>query len=301
MVDGACVTDGYKGKEPAEIKKPFSANFEEKGLDDLDFDARLSNKCVALQMADNKFNDLSYTSASSLPWLRFLNLSSNALECFPSLDECPNLVVLDVSLNEFKEPPEAMTPHAKLQSLSLDGCSLTELYPCLSTSFPGLKILSAVDNEIEKMSDIECIKGLKKLEQLFIADNPIADKPKYVKECGALQPTLKRVDLEFLGAGKGAVSLADRSKELDLVKVALKQKDGVMDANADHSSCSCIEGNPCATADSCYATIGQLVELAMAGHDWKKNPMLSLGTRVNIWGKADEVAKAARQAKGIKD
>ena len=68
-------------------------------------------------MSENKFDCLNDTCVARLPWLRYLNLSSNALTAFPGLDIVPQLVVLDISLNELTDPPEAMWPHQKLQSL----------------------------------------------------------------------------------------------------------------------------------------------------------------------------------------
>jgi len=190
-----------------------------------------------------------------------------------------------------------MKPHAKLQSLSMDGCGLSSLDVTFTKALPSLKILSLVDNEIESSGCLKAISGMKKLEEIYVTDNEIEESSKHVKELASLQPNLKRVDLELLGTGPASQSLADRQKTMDLVAEAMKAKGGVMEANIDKATCSCVEGNPCAGSTNCFATVKQLLALGLA----EKHPGLDLSTLINISGKKEEVAAAARRVKGIRD
>jgi len=111
---------------------------------------------------------------------------------------------------------------------------------------------------------------------------------------------LKWVDLELTATGPGSVTFAERGKQLDVIKEALADKDGVFEHNEDKATCSCVEGNVCGTKNNCFATIRQLVDLGLAGTDFKKHN-LSMDTRVNIAGRREEVAAADRRCKGIAD
>ena len=193
-----------------------------------------------------------------------------------------------------------MRPHQKLQSLSMDGCGLSKFDPVLGKNLPQLAVLSLCDNEIADTASLKPIASLKKLQQLYVADNDLTEKPKFLKELMAFNGNIKRIDLELTATGPDSVSFVDRGKQLDLLKEALSSKDGIIDHNEDQATCSCVEGNVCASKNNCFATIRQLVELGLAGPDYKKSK-LSLDTRVNISGRQEEVAAAARRAKGIAD
>lgn len=116
--------------------------------------------------------------------------------------------------------------------------------------------------------------------------------PYYRRRCG----TLKKVDLIFMNEmSSGANTLSVRSAHLQSTRDNSSQS--VIDAQTDSSTCSCVEGNSCASNEHCYATVKQLIALGLA----KKDPAVDPNMRVNISGRKEEVAKAARRKKGIRD
>ncbi|CAD8168685.1 unnamed protein product [Paramecium octaurelia] len=108
-------------------------------------------------------------SQSHLESLSLVDCSLKTLEGFPKL---PNLQNLVLEINQ------------------LDG----EAIKFIANTYPKLLCLSLAENQIKTFADLEPIKQLKKLQQLDLSDNPIAELQGYFQKVFDLIPGLQVLD-----------------------------------------------------------------------------------------------------------
>ncbi|CAK71890.1 unnamed protein product (macronuclear) [Paramecium tetraurelia] len=108
-------------------------------------------------------------SQSQLESLSLVECSLKTLEGFPKLPNLQNLV---------------------LETNQLDG----EAIKFIATTYPKLMCLSLAENSIKTFAELESIKQLKKLQQLDLSDNPIAQLPGYFQKVFDLVPGLSVLD-----------------------------------------------------------------------------------------------------------
>eukprot|EP00658_Telonema_sp_P-2_P002548 TRINITY_DN10960_c0_g1_i2.p1 TRINITY_DN10960_c0_g1~~TRINITY_DN10960_c0_g1_i2.p1 ORF type:complete len:348 (+),score=90.20 TRINITY_DN10960_c0_g1_i2:45-1088(+) len=233
--------------------------------------------------------------ASCWPFLRELQMQDTGIERFPDITALPELRCLDISFNPLRTQHVPDSAHDRLMSLSMDGCEIEELSGRVCSQLAGLVTLSLTDNLLQDLQALAAIRGCVALTTLNVAENDLCSDTLYPNKLSEWAPSLRRVDVHFLGScGPGHVSLGDRTAYLSSTK---NQSKGVMDAQADSSTCSCVEGNPCASNEHCFATVQQLVELGLA----PANPGVEPSMRVSISHRKEEVASAARRKKGMAD
>jgi len=260
-----------------------------------------AKRLVSLKLASCELGDagISQIIVASAPWkfIRELNLQDSGINSFPSIDAAPALLSLDLSFNSLGQlhyPSGGV--HRKLLVLQMDDCEIEELSAVVGQRLPALQTLSLADNSLEKLEALAQLKECKALLTLNAQSNDLCDEKDYPKQLRAWCPSLKKVDLTFLNETASASNdLSGRSAHLQSTRNNTSA--GVLDAQTDNSTCSCVEGNPCASNDHCYATVKQLIALGLA----KKDPAVDPNMRVSIAGRKEEVAKAARRKKGIRD
>eukprot|EP00656_Telonema_subtile_P014165 TRINITY_DN17223_c0_g1_i1.p1 TRINITY_DN17223_c0_g1~~TRINITY_DN17223_c0_g1_i1.p1 ORF type:complete len:188 (+),score=45.17 TRINITY_DN17223_c0_g1_i1:94-657(+) len=180
------------------------------------------------------------------------------------------------------------------RTLCLDGCDIETVSESLGIHLPGLTTLSLVGNQLERLQDVSAVAQCNTLLTLNLAENELCSSAGYPKQLPEWAPALKRVDNHFMSESVGGLSLGDRTAYLSSTKIHSK---GVIDAQQDSSSCSCVEGNPCASSEHCVATVQQLIDLGLATPNPGADPKL----RVSIFNRKEEVASAARRKKGMPD
>lgn len=233
--------------------------------------------------------------SSHWPFLRELQLQDAGLDEFPVVDSLTELISLDLSFNPLQAmhyPPEGVL--GKLLVLCMDGCEIDALSPVLGSRLPQLMTLGLVDNQLEELSAVAAVESCKSLTTVNLAENDLCSSAAYPKQLLQWAPGLKRVDMHFMNTTSASVSLGDRKAYLASTKAHSK---GVIDDQTDSSTCSCVEGNPCASDEHCFATVQQLIDLGLATQDPGVDPAM----RVSICHRKEEVAKAARKKKGMPD
>jgi len=198
---------------------------------------------------------------SKCAFLRELQLQDCGLTEFPTIPS--ELVVLDVSFNSLERQHYPPNVHRKLASLTMDDCGIEELSSLVGCRLPELVSLSMVDNQLEELQAVAAISECTRLETRNLADNELCADSRYPNSLVEWASTLKRVDVHFMSKSASNVTLASRSNYLQSTKSAKSGQD-VMAAQADHSTCSCVEGNPCASNEHCIATVQQLIDLGLA-------------------------------------
>ena len=215
----------------------------------------LHRRLVSLDLTDNIIgsNNLVLGKSSNI---RLLRLRANQLTVLPSLSGTSKLLYLDLSYNSFGtlDPLKSLKDTCpQLRGLELEKTEISSLCTdgVLSPSLSGLQFLSVLNLASNKLADpleLYFLEKLSNLVSLSIQRNPFFEKDNAkaldcVAKLKMKLPRLKNLDGENH-------SIEVRANNSNLVGESVKRS--VVDGLAqDNSSCSCVEGNPCAVRYNC--------------------------------------------------
>lgn len=244
---------------------------------------------MSLDLTNNKLLKMDSLLANGWLWLRELKLTGNKLKGWPrGLEGLPALLTLDLSFNEGLDLKGAdLTPLMSLWRLALAGCGfcnltgeeeeeeededeeeamadvdgatahgnipVTPLAACAS-----LTDLDLSENEFTSIRALLPLTQVPQLRALDLQGNE--DLPFYKKKVVKFLPKLAKIDGDGTGMGTG-------EKYRGVMCYEGSGTGTVFGSNVDKSSCSCVEGNPCAFPDSC--------------EDWKNRYTIALQVRKN--------------------
>ena len=104
------------------------------------------------------------------------------------LDQVTSLSLNNLKLNDIS----ILSQFQQLESLSLNNNSIKDFSPL--KNLKKLKELFLSNNDINNLSQIESLKNCTKLENLTLADNPIAKSQNYKQKIKEIFPKLKKLD-----------------------------------------------------------------------------------------------------------
>mmetsp|Transcript_29799 Transcript_29799/g.41171 ORF Transcript_29799/g.41171 Transcript_29799/m.41171 type:complete len:454 (+) Transcript_29799:86-1447(+) len=244
---------------------------------------------VQLDLTNNALPDIYSLTSSGFLWLRELKLTGNKLKGWPAgFEALPALLSLDLSFNTSLSLAGAdLTPLAGLWKLDLAGCGLDSLtgsddqtgseneVDCPDTAATPLSALTSLtdlnlsENEFTRLGALEPLKNIPQLRILDVQENEELCEVRQLKQkMLAMLPRLVRLNGDGTGMGSG-------QKYRGPVNYLDSGTGTVFGSNVDRSSCSCVEGNPCAFPDSCLNWKGRYTVAMIA----RKNKGYDPGVR----------------------
>lgn len=211
----------------------------------------VSQQVISLDFSNNGAEELP-ASRKTFTWIRRLNLSGNPLAA-PTFTGVSTLLTLDMSFCDSLAWDDLnLKPLTCLRRLNVDGCGLTtfarddgESTP-LSAVSPTLEHLQAGENDIEDLEALQVLAVLSRLLYLDLRENPCCEERQYEASVAKIAPRLLQLDNRVLKVG------AQKSvDEICGIRARMMASDTVADQNEDRGSCSCLEGNACATPYTC--------------------------------------------------
>jgi hypothetical protein len=252
------------------------------GLDRVQIGPVLVGSTVELDLS---WNPLSEIDSLASHYLRALDASGCRLTRIPRFRHGFNkLVSLNLSFNDLGRLPAAgdVALLSNLRCLGLQNCMLTSLAEsgdgaagCGSAlaALRHLRVLDLSFNLLADPAELLLLTHLQRLDVLDVGCNEMCVHPDYfscIKTVRQRIGTLKTLNEEavvnmFKGYGEDA---------------AMRQHDGeavLAGLDCDKSSCSCLEGNPCLSPESCL--------------DWKNRFAVVYKIRLdNYWSKGLNVS-----------
>ncbi|ODQ77915.1 hypothetical protein BABINDRAFT_163286 [Babjeviella inositovora NRRL Y-12698] len=131
----------------------------------------LLSSLTTLELKCNRLSALP-DSIAQLKNLKTLNLSSNNFSVFPEpITKLPKLLQLDLSYNSLTHLPDSIAGLTKLEKLDLSTNSLSHGLPL---AFKSLVSLQSLNIKYNKLSNIDVLGSLPKLEVLYSTKNKVS-------------------------------------------------------------------------------------------------------------------------------
>eukprot|EP00920_Eleutheroschizon_duboscqi_P042971 GHVT01102331.1.p1 GENE.GHVT01102331.1~~GHVT01102331.1.p1 ORF type:complete len:256 (-),score=18.06 GHVT01102331.1:578-1345(-) len=168
-----------------------------------------------LWLGKNKISEL---ALPSLPKLQRLSIQSNRLQSLEATEEksiflnCPALQELYASHNRIPNIPEDIAKLSQLTTLDLAVNVIKNIDAV--RRLKNVEELWLHDNEVQGRDDIQCLAGLDKLQTLYLERNPIHQNlgPGYRQAILKVVPGILQIDALLLNAKVSIIQHSDVSK-----------------------------------------------------------------------------------------
>ena len=210
------------------------------------------NSVVALNLTDNRMSSASLSRLNGA-FLRELVVAGNALsDGFPDLSYLKFLVKLDLSYNTLStcsddNAVKTFQSCNRIRELNLQACHISgPMFEGLVHLSTVLEVLDISSNLISNKDEFIELQGLRRISSLSIQNNPALTSS---EKTDFLFDWCRKFAMKFgaLRSFNGA-PYTHSMHALDMKDVVSGETLGAGD---DSSSCSCIEGNPCAVSYNC--------------------------------------------------